>query len=401
MNRRLPLLLLPLLGFVAAAAAATATVAEVKAIRQARQTWSFPDDAVAFDNLSSGARLNALERVGPHDYRATISPENQPINISPWYAFRITAARRATITVRLTYSHGNHRYHPKISRDRRTWAPLSEKAYRYDRPAKEALLTIDVDPGQLWVAAQEMFGNAELDAWMDAQERRTFVRGRIFGRSMDQRPLRLFEISDGAPPHFVFIVGRQHPPEVTGTLGLIAFVETLTGDSATAREFRRKFRTIVMPLLNPDGVEEGHWRSNLGALDLNRDWKRFSQPETAAVRDTLLAYAGEPAARPFLLLDFHSTNHDIFYTQSEKEKTNPPTFTRDWLDGIKRRFPDYELRVSGSHNPGQGTSKGWGFDQLGIPAITYEWGDNTPRPLIRQIASGAAEEMMRLLLEHR
>lgn len=404
MNRPPSLLLVSvLLGLVASAIAAPATppVAEIKVLRQTHQAWAFPDDGVTFDNQFSGARLNALERIAAHAFHATILPENQPINVSPWYAFRLTATRAAKVTVRLAYPYGNHRYHPKISRDGRGWTPLAETAYRFDRPAKEAVLTLDLQPGALWVAAQEMFGNAELHAWMDTQARQPFVRERVFGRSIEQRPLRLFEFHEGAPPRYVFIVGRQHPPEVTGSLGLVAFVETLTADTAAAREFRREFRTVVMPLLNPDGVEEGHWRSNLGALDLNRDWRKFTQPEIVAVRDTLLAYAAEPGARVFLLLDFHSTQHDIFYTQSEKERTNPPTFTQDWIAGIKRRFPDYELRQEGGHNPGQGTSKGWGFEQFGAPAVTYELGDNTPRPLIRQIVTGAAEEMIRLLLEAR
>lgn len=398
MKRRSLLLLLPLLGFLAPVLTAAVAPAEVKAVLQTRQTWKFADDGVTFDNQFSGARLNELERVAARDYRATITPENQPINASAWYAFRIAAPQRTTVTVRLAYPYGNHRYHPKTSRDGRNWESLPEAAFRFERPAKEAVLTLDVGPGTLWVAAQEMIGVAELHRWMDAQARLPFVRDRVFGRSMAQRPLRLFEFSEGAPANYVFIIGRLHPPEVTGTLGLIAFVETLTGNSATAREFRRNFRTVVMPLLNPDGVEEGQWRSNLGALDLNRDWRNFTQPETSAARAALLAYAREPGARVFLFLDFHSTFYDIFYTQSEQEITNPPNFTRDWIDAIKRRFPDYETRESGAHNPGGPTSKAWGYEQFGAPAITYEFGDKTPRPLIRRIASGAAEEMARLLL---
>ncbi len=40
---------------------------------------------------------------------------------------------------------------------------------------------------------------------------------------------------------------------------------------------------LILPLLNPDGMALGHWRHNLGSVDLNRDWGIFGQPETTAV----------------------------------------------------------------------------------------------------------------------
>ena len=44
------------------------------------------------------------------------------------------------------------------------------------------------------------------------------------------------------------------------------------------------------------------------------------------------------------------------------------------------------------------TSQSWAHKTLGIPAITYEIGDNTDRALLKQISAGAAQEMMTLLL---
>lgn len=376
-----------------------AAAAEIKVVLQERRVWSFPEDGITFDNQFPAARLNECHRLTAHEYRVVIRPENQPINPSPWYAFRITATRQTTLTVRLTYPHASHRYHPKISRDGRNWESLPEEACRKEGVGKEAVVTLTVAPGTCWLAAQEILDAAALHAWMDAQVKLPFASGRLFGRSLAGRPLRLLEFSDkGAPPNYVFIIGRQHPPEVTGTIGLMAFVETITADTPLARDYRKKFRTVVLPLLNPDGVEEGQWRSNLGGLDPNRDWRQFTQPETAAARDALLEIAKRAGARVSLFLDFHSTYNDVFYTQSDREKTFPPGFTRDWLDAIKRRFPDYAVRENGAYMPGAATSKTWAYAQFGAPAITYELGDNTARPLIHRIVSGAAEEMMTLLL---
>jgi predicted deacylase len=174
------------------------------------------------------------------------------------------------------------------------------------------------------------------------------------------------------------------------------FVEEIVGDSNLARSFRKEYRVLVVPLLNPDGVEHGHWRSNMGGVDLNRDWGIFAQPETRAVRDQILAIREH--SRVVLHLDFHSTFNDVFYTQPDEPKGGPDPFTRPWIEGIQRRFPEYKV----NRDPGEPvrltTSQSWVYKTLGVPAITYELGDNTDRALLRQISAGAAQEMMGLLV---
>ena len=59
----------------------------------------------------------------------------------------------------------------------------------------------------------------------------------------------------------------------------------MTGDTQLARDFRHKFHVLVIPLINPDGVNNGHWRYNVNGTDLNCDWGTFAEKETHAVRD--------------------------------------------------------------------------------------------------------------------
>jgi predicted deacylase len=152
-----------------------------------------------------------------------------------------------------------------------------------------------------------------------------------------------------------------------------------------------------MPLLNPDGVDSGNWRHNWGRTDLNRDWQHFQQPETRAVRDQIMALAEMKKLR--LMLDFHSTFKDVFYTQRDEQVTDPPDFTRRWLEALATRLPNYEAKREASPVPTPTTSTYWAHDTFGIPAITYEIGDNTDRALLRTVAATAAQEMMRLMLE--
>lgn len=71
----------------------------------------------------------------------------------------------------------------------------------------------------------------------------------------------------------------------------------MIGDSELAMEFRKHFVIKAFPMLNPDGVVNGHWRHNAMGVDLNRDWQNFNQPETRAVRDALSPLVDDPTKK--------------------------------------------------------------------------------------------------------
>lgn len=362
---------------------------------ESRRVFEFHSTGVTFDVGFEGARLNDCILESDGEYRIVIRPENEPINNSAWYAFRVSAETPQTLTIHLTYEGGKHRYHPKICTNGTTWRRLSDD--RYQRSEGTVALKVDVGPEAVWIAAQEMIGLAELNAWMDGIADLPFVAESVIGRSVADRPIRQLTIACGKPEYAVAIVGRQHPPEVTGSMALMEFVETITGPSDLAKEYRRSFETILVPLMNPDGVAAGNWRHNLHGVDLNRDWGPFRQPEVQAVRDSIIALQAEQTPRLVFFLDFHSTQHDVFYVQTGEKPVWPEAFSKRWLDALATRMPEYKVR----QEPNSGTrplSKVWARRTMQVPAVIYEVGDNTDRELIRQVARTAAEEMMRLLL---
>ncbi len=362
------------------------------------RTWTFGSDEVTFDTRFPRARLNDCEMTGDGAFTLWISPENKPINHSPWFAFKVSAARPRKITVHLRCAEGSIRYRPKLSTDGRRWIALPAEAFQLSqRPqANQGVLTLEIGPQPLFVAAQEFVSREELEDWGRTLEQLPFVTRGEIGRSIRGAPLYKLEIGEASSnPAYIVVIGRQHPPEVTGSLALMRFMEEIVGDSDLARSFRREFNILLVPLVNPDGVDLGHWRHNMGGVDLNRDWGTFAQPETRAVRDQILALKDK--GRVLLHLDFHSTFNDVFYTQIDSPQS-PDNFTKPWLDGITRRFPDYQVKRSPSEPTRLTTSTSWAYKTLGIPAITYELGDNTDRALLQQIATGAAQEMMTILL---
>jgi murein tripeptide amidase MpaA len=72
----------------------------------------------------------------------------------------------------------------------------------------------------------------------------------------------------------VVISSRVHPGETVGSWMMRGVMQFLTDpDSHEAQLLRKKFIFKVVPMLNPDGVVNGNYRTSLAGCDLNRRWK--------------------------------------------------------------------------------------------------------------------------------
>ena len=367
---------------------------------QTRKEWNFEKEGVQFSNNFSGARLNNCTHLQDNIYVVTISPENSPINRSPWYAFKIVSSKKQTIEVRFLLTHPGTTSKPIISFDGKEFKALEINKWTAANSEKKipASALLEVGPIPLWVFAHQPISLDDLDLWSNTLAKSPSTKITTIGKSMEGRPIKQLTLGNPDATNFIFILGRQHPPEVTGSVGLMSFVDTIALDSPLSKTFRHSFQTIVIPVVNPDGVEHGHWRSTLGGVDPNRDYGPFTQIETRAVRDALTTIAKQPKARAYLFLDFHSTSEDIFYTQRDEDQTFPLLFTKRWLKGIQEHFPNYAFKRDAGHNENLPTSKTWSYKTFGCAGITYEFGYNTSFEKVRAIASGAAEEMMKILV---
>jgi len=354
------------------------------------------------------ARINECTVGSSQKFELTIRPEKtvdtqgEPINNSAWYGFRVDPIVESDIEVRLNYENGKHRYNPKLSYDGKNWTRLADDQVSKIGDAKVDL-NLAHDGRPFYISAQEIFTKSAHDAWSEKMASHDFVAMTAIGKSRDGYPIQMLEAKTEPSKEkpYVVWVGRQHPPEVTGALALIPFTETVLGDSELAKRFLDHFNVLVVPMMNPDGVTDGHWRFNKGGMDLNRDWGPFTQPETQAVRDAFDRFenGGDEIA---FFLDFHSTWRNLLYTQTDDEPTSPPMFARDWLANVEKNLDNniYEFTREPRANSGRPISKNYMYDRFGISSITFEVGDSTNREAIDISAKVFAEEMMKLLLKH-
>ena len=281
-----------------------------------------------------------------------------------------------------------HRYPPKISRDGKTW-----QLQDYQIRGKRLIMKMTASAKPITIAAQEIINNEYYVDWAkQLTEKNTFTHS-ILGQSTQGRPIYKIESRNENANEWVVILGRQHPPEITGALALFPFVETLLSSSELSNYFLRKYNVLVIPNINPDGVEAGNWRSNANGLDLNRDWVDFSQVETSLINDYLQQLVSQGQKIRFAV-DFHSTKSDIFYTMPVDYGVEKAYFVRNWLAELDRQMPNFDVVLRPGNNPGLGVSKQYFSDKFGVHAITYEMGDNTDRTKIKRIAFKSANILM-------
>lgn len=369
-------------------------------------TFRAGDDCVAgqftVSDQFSAARRGRCTVLADDHVRLSILPEDDGyINNSPWYSFKIQAMQPTTAKITLRYQGGEHRYQPKLSDDGLRWRVIDEQYVTVSADKTTAQISLPVGGQPVWISAQEILTPQMYDAWMQKYVTQGKVDIRAIGQSRGQRPIHLLS-SAADTDDVLLLVGRQHPPEVTGALAFLVFYETLMSDTDLALAFRQQFQIVAVPLMNPDGVIDGNWRHNRGGTDLNRDWGPFKQPETQAIARLLDQLdANDKNIRVFL--DFHSTQKNVFYTQDEASEHSPPRFTRTWLDNARPRIEamdePYAFDNQENTTEKEGVSKNYIYHRYGIPASTYELGDETDRTAIRKASVIFAEELMKLMLE--
>lgn len=350
-------------------------------------------EQVSFSNQFEMGKLDNCKQLTSDSFLLRSNPENRPINHSPWYAFKVTAKSPQKIQIQIEFEKESPRYLPKISDNGKDW-------HTADFDIKQNRFSLNLDVGQkpLWVAGQELIDNSTYDRWLDKTLQHSELELQKIGLSTEKRPINALLSKGAVKQEWIVLLGRQHPPEVTGALAMFPFTEQLLGESELAQKFRARFNLLIVPNVNPDGVANGNWRHNVKGVDLNRDWGKFTQVETKLINDKLNQLTSK-GAKFVMAIDFHSTQQDIFYTMPTDYGMAPALLVEDWLDLLQQQtVSSFKVRNKPGSSPGRGVFKQYFTDTYKVHAITYEMGDNTNRKLITHVANQAADSFMHTLL---
>jgi murein tripeptide amidase MpaA len=114
----------------------------------------------------------------------------------------------------------------------------------------------------------------------------------------------------------VVITARVHPGETVGSWMMRGVLYFLTDpDNEEANILRDNFVFKIVPMLNPDGVINGNYRSSLAGCDLNRRWKTPSEiihPTIFHVKKLCKSIKEERDLLLFCDLHGHSRKQNVF-----------------------------------------------------------------------------------------
>ncbi|NNE31458.1 MAG: hypothetical protein HKN40_03715 [Winogradskyella sp.] len=366
---------------------------------QAKKTFKLNNGDIYLSNAFNGARLNDVKQINDTLAEIYIQPENSPINNSPYYAFKAWSDLPTSFYLRFKYPKGyNHRYVPKLKINDK-WKIADSTQLFTSKDAMTVKLSLTTEP--ILVSAQEIQSSVDVKNWYSALLKgKDFVHLNSYGTSVLGKNLPVLDIHKNGKDNkdLIILLTRQHPPEVTGYFAFQAFLETILKDSELSNTFLNTYRILAFPIMNPDGVDLGHWRHNANGVDLNRDWSRYNQPEIKQAVKYISKAIKKSKTRVILGLDFHSTWYDVFYTNESRAKTTMPQFIDNWFIALEHNIPDYTVNETSSDSD-KPVSKGWflyGHDAVGI---TYEIGDTTSKTEINRIGKVSATEMMKILLK--
>ena len=366
---------------------------------QTKKVYNLESMNINISNDFDGARLNNVKKINDTLIAVSIYPENAPINNSAYYAFKIWSETHKNIYVQFKYPKDyEHRYIPKLKTEATEWESISnENVYLLDS-IYTVKLALTKKP--LIVAAQEIITSTDTKNWYSQllYSNSNLARYKTIGKSVLGKPLPMLDLYIGDPKNkdIIVLLSRQHPPEISGFIAFQSFLETILNDSELSKTFFSKYRVLVFPIVNPDGVDLGHWRHNANGIDLNRDWGFYRQPEVKAITKAIVKASKKSKGKVILGIDFHSTQEDLYYTSHTIEGTTIPHFYDEWFGAIDTTFPDYEPNEIRDDST-QPVSKGWFLTTFKATAVTYEIGDETARDFVKEKGKVAAIEMMKIL----
>ena len=356
-------------------------------------------DLVTIDFNFSGGGNSVCEVISSDHIKILVKPESKDsINPSPWYAFR-KSKHIKKILLELDYGEYEHRYFPKIKKINSGWERLNKSDILIKNDGKNVFINFYPSKEDQYISSQELITEDWYEDWYKILKKNKFLKSKIIGYSVQNRPIKAFFSNENINNPFILILGRQHPPEVSSAFALQGFINQLIGSINLSKDFLSKYNIIFVPLMNPDGVENGFWRYNFNKKDLNRDWDNFSQPETYSVKNFLDNLKNKN--QPFLFIDFHSTYKNIFYISDAKLKNSEQNFLLNWLEKSRLELSkiNYNFTVKNSYTESNKVSKNYFYNQYNIPSMTYEVSDSEIRSVIIESSRILAKELMIILLD--
>lgn len=189
-----------------------------------------------------------------------------------------------------------------------------------------------------------------ISSHLGKKEEREDSLGGLFPESNRPRPYRF------ADKRVVFISARVHPGETPSSFVMSGFINFLLSSDVRAARMRDRFVFKIIPMLNPDGVTRGHYRTDQRGVNLNRvycDPSPDLHPTIYAARKVILYYHYGMSAEPFAEAKLDQALSSSVAAGSALPQTAPPLLDEDTCHS----FSDAVVKAESSSGIAKGSGK--------------------------------------------
>lgn len=328
--------------------------------------------AQVFDGNVPSGNLDQVLQSGPFEWDLTIRPDTNASD-RQWFHFSVAQAAGTTLTLRINNVGISAPWvagmTPCVSTD------LSDPASwsRVD-PADVSFANQDVTFSYTFgsdvphhFAYSFVYSVERADALVDEIATSPFASQRVLTQSLQGRDIDLLEITEGNAPGKlgIWVQARQHPAECGSSWSCESFLRWLVGSSPAAGALRRGAVLRVVPMLNPDGVALGNYRTNSLGYDLNREWDDASPASAPGVAAALLDMAQLDASVGLdLFLDLHTHSSELRnWVYGVDGGPSFDALERGWAEALHEIEEDFSFDLSSFSNGDPSVAKNHVFSQ--------------------------------------
>jgi|GEM_PF-1036690 len=358
------------------------------------------DHHLLFESRFEGANLLQAVRLNPNEYDLVIRSDLHTTGHHQWFYFAVTnthpMGHQGTATHKFNivnhckpgsmFAEGAQPCLYSFSQAetqgrgwRRAGSKLSYGPNDYTSPGEKKSvnyysltfsMTFDTPNDVYLVAMCFPYSYTKLQNFLDAScseataticERRLLCKS-LGGLRCDELTITNFKSGSPLTRPAVVFTGRVHPGETNASYMMEGTIRFLLGNSALAKMLRELYVFKIVPMLNPDGVYHGNYRTSLSGCDLNRTWMKPSPHDHPTIWHTKsMIRQTHSVNKVSLFVDFHghSRKKNIFMYGVEYRKTTldqktvvrtfPKLVAESQFTSHLFSLPDCSFSVSKSH----------------------------------------------------
>jgi hypothetical protein len=311
---------------------------------------STSDSTLLFESRFESGNLLAAFKLSENNYQLVIQNDTNTSGYSQWYYFRISNSRKGVTAkfnlINLTKKYSLYKKgmrilvysEKKAEKEKIGWHRGGENIhyygnslYKFVKDSKRNLYSLsftyefEYDNDTIYFANTVPYTHTDLMRELNEIQKNEnkydfFYRKplcpTLAGNNLDYMTITSNDKNgDDDGKEGVVLMARVHPGETVSSWMMKGVINFLTGESNEAHYLRKHFVFKIIPMMNPDGVICGNYRTSLAGCDLNRRWvlpNEVLHPEVFYAKQMILKFASQ--RKIALITDFHghSGSHNIF-----------------------------------------------------------------------------------------